>query len=250
MKKLHFVFLYEIMLLVVSVEDIVYDNVDIVIGETSLYFEGIILGYENIETVYSVTEPRRSLFVGLKEWFYGFVVMVVICNIWKNLMLLGDIYCLLLPVIIVFNIYMFFQKYYILVVRTTSGLEHYKRSKDYFLVEEIKYTINKAKDDYIKKSTASVIVNNGIISSGNNNRNKVINKKNTINYKKIEDDLKILYSNVKDNDKEIVKEAIVWAKEKNNNKLKKCLSKLGKGTLTIIKDLGLVVLEKYIESLL
>lgn len=230
-------------------KEIVYDNGDIIINENYLYFYGITLVFDNVETVYSFSEPRRSLFVGLKEWFYGFIVMIIVCNIWRNMMLLGDIYCFLLPLLILFNVYMFFQKYYRLVVRTTSGLEHFTRSKNYAFIEEVKYAINEAKEEYTRNNNTNIIVNNGIISNGNNNKNKVINNKNVVNYKKIEEELRVLLSNVKERDKDIVNEAITLVKNKNNSKLKKCLSKLGKGTLTIIKDLGLVALEKYIEGL-
>jgi len=232
------------------VREIRYDNDNVIISETSLYFYGITLGLDNVETAYFYREPRRSLFVGIKEWFYILIVVVIVCNIWRELMPFGDLYCYSFPLLVVFNVYMFFQKYYRLVVRTTSGFEHSTINKSYKFVEEVKTAINKAREEYIRNNTANVIVNNGIISSGNNNKNKIINKNNTVNnYRKIEKELRVLVSHVSDNDKKVVKEAISVVKENDDTKLKKCLSKLGKGTLTIIKDLGLIVLEKYIETM-
>ena len=87
-----------------------------------------------------------------------------------------------------------------------------------------------------------MIINNGIISKGNNNINNV-----NITYYELKEELNklLLYTN----DKDIVKEAINHCENKDNNKLKECLKKLGKSSLTLIKDLGLKLLEKYIEKL-
>lgn len=86
------------------------------------------------------------------------------------------------------------------------------------------------------------MINNGIISFGDNNVN-IINNKNIYN------ELKILleYIDKRDEDYTLIKEAI---NTKEKNKLLELLKKLSKKTLELIKELNLGILENLIVNIL
>ena len=86
------------------------------------------------------------------------------------------------------------------------------------------------------------MINNGIISFGDNNVN-IINNKNIYN------ELEILLEHIdkSDEDYTLIKEAI---NTKEKNKLLKLLKKLSKKTLELIKELSLGILENLIVNIL
>lgn len=86
------------------------------------------------------------------------------------------------------------------------------------------------------------MINNGIISFGDNNVN-IINNKNIYN------ELKILLEHIdkRDEDYTIIKEAL---NTKEKNKLLELLKKLSKETLELIKELNLGILENLIVNIL
>ena len=86
------------------------------------------------------------------------------------------------------------------------------------------------------------MINNGIISFGDNNVN-IINNKNIYN------ELKILleYIDKRDEDYTLIKEAI---NTEEKNKLLELLKKLSKKTLELIKELNLGILENLIVNIL
>ena len=86
------------------------------------------------------------------------------------------------------------------------------------------------------------MINNGIISFGDNNVN-VINNKNIYN------ELKNLLEHIdkSDEDYTIIKEAI---NTKEQNKLLELLKKLSKKALELIKDLNLGILENLIVNII
>lgn len=86
------------------------------------------------------------------------------------------------------------------------------------------------------------MINNGIISFGDNNVN-IINNKNIYN------ELKILLEHIdkSDEDYTLIKEAI---NTKEKNKILELLKKLSKKTLELIKELNLGILENLIVNIL
>ena len=86
------------------------------------------------------------------------------------------------------------------------------------------------------------MINNGIISFGDNNVN-IINNKNIYN------ELKILleYIDKRDEDYTLIRGAI---NTKEKNKLLELLKKLSKKTLELIKELNLGILENLIVNIL
>lgn len=86
------------------------------------------------------------------------------------------------------------------------------------------------------------MINNGIISFGDNNVN-IINNKNIYN------ELKILLEHIdkSDEDYTLIKEAI---NAKEQNKLLELLKKLSKKALELIKELNLGILENLIVNIL
>ena len=153
--------------------DKVYDNGNIVISKNKLYFYGENISFSHLESANCRKLPRRSLFVGLKIWFSILIILVIVCNIWRNLMIVGDIYIYSIFVLMAFNIFCFFQKYYLLTIGTISGKEYYTKGKDGNLMMKISDVINSKIEDIQDVKNTSVIVNNGIINKGNNNINKI-----------------------------------------------------------------------------
>ncbi len=86
------------------------------------------------------------------------------------------------------------------------------------------------------------MINNGIISFGDNNVN-IINNKNIYN------ELKILLEHIdkSDEDYTLIKEAI---NTKEKNKILELLKKLSKKALELIKELNLGILENLIVNIL
>lgn len=186
---------------------------------------------------------RRSIFTGLKLWLYGLFIMIIICLIWHKYYFLGDIYIYTFFPLAVFNIVCFLQKYYLITIRTKSGKEYYRKCKNKSLLEEISCQINAKIENVNISKEKSIIVNNGIINKGNNNTNI----SNSTNYQELVKELIVLSNYIED--KEKVNKAIDYAKNKDDGKLTKTLKKMGKGIICLVKDLGLVVLEKYLENI-
>lgn len=88
-----------------------------------------------------------------------------------------------------------------------------------------------------------MIINNGIINIGDNNKIS----SDIINYQILEEELLILLDYVQD--KEEINKAIKYASEKDEKGLKSVLKKVGKESIKMIRKLGLVALEKYIENI-
>lgn len=88
-----------------------------------------------------------------------------------------------------------------------------------------------------------MLINNGIINIGNNNTNI----SSSTNYGKLERELMVLTNYTED--KEKITEAVNYVRKKDDKKLKDTLKKMGKGIVSLAKDLGLVVLEKYLENI-
>lgn len=87
-----------------------------------------------------------------------------------------------------------------------------------------------------------MLLNNGIISIGNNNENTI----NNVDYEKIMDELKILSKYA--DDKKLVEEAIIYAKKKDNKNLKKTIKCFSEFTVDLVKKLSLSVILKYLEK--
>ena len=85
------------------------------------------------------------------------------------------------------------------------------------------------------------MTNNGIINIGNYNTNTIVNE---INFEQIAKELEILR---KYYDDKSLKEALKQVKNKDKNKLIKCLKKFSKEALDIIKKLSLTALQKLID---
>lgn len=88
-----------------------------------------------------------------------------------------------------------------------------------------------------------MIINNGIINIGDNNKIS----SDIINYQILEEELLILLDYVQD--KEEINKALKYASEKDEKGLKSVLKKVGKESIKMIRKLGLVALEKYIENI-
>ncbi len=88
------------------------------------------------------------------------------------------------------------------------------------------------------------MINNGIISIGDQNHN-VIQKE--IDFDRVIEELEALKGHCRE---PFMDSAIYYAKKKDETKLQSCLKKFGKETLNIIKTLSLGLLQSYLEKFL
>lgn len=88
------------------------------------------------------------------------------------------------------------------------------------------------------------MINNGVISIGNNNK---ITINNELNYELLVHELEILKRNSSD---ENVYIALLAAKSKNKNKFISAIKKLSEKTIDVIEKLGLNVLTEVIKNYL
>lgn len=87
-----------------------------------------------------------------------------------------------------------------------------------------------------------MLLNNGIISIGNNNENTI----NNLDYEKLIEELKILFKYT--DDKKVVEDAIFYAKKNDNKNLKKTIKCFSEFTVDLVKKLSLSVILKYLEK--
>lgn len=87
-----------------------------------------------------------------------------------------------------------------------------------------------------------MLINNGIISIGNNNKNTI----NSVDYEKLIEELKILFKYT--DDKKVVEDAIFYAQNRDNKKLEKTIKGFSSFTIDLIKKLSLTVILKYLEK--
>lgn len=163
--------------MVIEVKDLVYEKYNLVISKSYLNLRGVNISFNAIESVRVMLLPKKKIFTFLKPWLIGFLIVGFLFERYTLstiMTILGDLYILSGPCILIYNIYMFFQKYYAIIIKTVSGEEHKIISKDKLLLDKIKNDINNRKKLYEETHNSNILINNGIISKGNNNKNKII----------------------------------------------------------------------------
>lgn len=146
------------------------------INNQFLHFFGTTLNLKNIDYMKFKTYDRHSFFYGIKEWIFGLIVMMIICSIFKNIMWIGDIYIFTIVALITYNVVEHKKQFFGLIISTgVKQIELASESKD-FLNEVHDAILDGMKSDsanYIINFDSHDIQNNGIISNGDKNINKV-----------------------------------------------------------------------------
>lgn len=154
-----------------------YERGSITISKDFLYLYDTTINLSNIDNMNTFVYPRHSLFAGLGSWLVGFIIMGIVCSIWKNLYLLGDIYIFSIFILIAYNINEFRKKYFGLRIQTSAQRTIYLKSdrKEFIfdIQDIITNAIHNGKANYTINMDRHDIVNNGIISKGNHNKNMV-----------------------------------------------------------------------------
>ena len=154
-----------------------YNSGKFTISNQILHLSGTTINISNIDNMEFITFKKHSLFSGLKEWIWGLVFMLIICSIWRNFIILGDIYIFTIVLLFAYNIYKHKESYYGLKIETSSGLKVLLKSDSNDFIHDIHDAIvsamNSKKENYTINFDSHDVINNGIISSGNNNKNKV-----------------------------------------------------------------------------
>lgn len=109
-------------------------------------------------------------------WFKILIFLVIVCNIWRQYIFIGDIYLLTIIPLLLYNINEFRKNYHELIIQY-SGTSFGVKSLDMdFLIKlhnKIERAMSKGDESYtinIKKG----LINEGIINIGNENTNEVI----------------------------------------------------------------------------
>ena len=89
----------------------------------------------------------------------------------------------------------------------------------------------------------ATIINNGIISNGNCNHNHL--EIDSISYERLYEELKVLENYCDENFTELKK----LCQDKDSSKLEEHLKKMKKGTIDLIRSLGLHALQNLIDKL-
>lgn len=159
-----------------------YERGSITISDNFLHIYGTALNLNNIDNIDTVVFDRYSYVKNLGTWLFGLVIATIVCSIFKNLDWLFSIYLLSLVVLIAHNIYQHQKRYYGLKIQTNARKTIFIKSDCEKFIMDIHKTILKASNS--KKASYTInldshdIINNGIISKGNNNKNKVVRNKN------------------------------------------------------------------------
>lgn len=146
------------------------------INNQTMHIGSTTVNLSNISTVDINPCDRHSIFYGIKEWFFGLIIMIIICNIWRNLMIFGDLYIYTFFILIIYNVNEFRKSYYeLLIIVGNSPIRIVSRKYD-FLVK-LRKIIEDAMENHNTNCTINIgegtLINNGIINNGDNNINKV-----------------------------------------------------------------------------
>lgn len=157
----------------------IYCSGDINISNNLLNIGLTTINLSSISSIEPFIFPKHSLLFGLKQWFYGLILMVIICNIYRDIMILGDIYLFTIFILLGYNIYKHTKTFYGLEISINSGKPIRIKSDNYKFIEDVRKTIknsinNKKAKYVINLNTYSI--NNGIINKGDNNKNTVVHK--------------------------------------------------------------------------
>lgn len=157
---------------------VVYRGI-LTIDEQILKVRNRYINIMKIDSLETVKLARHSLFSGMKLWLKGLVILVILSifnhgNFWISL--IGDLYCYSIFILLIFNIYQHCKLFYGLVI-TTAGDKTIISSQN----EDFIYNVRDSLYDAMKNSTNeqiiinldNCIINHGIISNGNENKNEV-----------------------------------------------------------------------------
>ena len=108
----------------------IYSDRGIKITDNILKIGYTTISLSSISSVHTFPVPRHSLLAGLKEWFYGLIFMIIICAIFTQISILGDIYIFTIFILIGYNIYEHRKAYLGLEICTTGGQSYKIKSED------------------------------------------------------------------------------------------------------------------------
>ena len=154
--------------------DKTYDTGEFTISDKMIHFFGTTLNVSSIDNMTYVDFERHSIFYGLKYWLFGLIFFLVICAIWKKIEFLFTIYLFTLPLLFYFNYKEHKKEFFGLVIQTGAGKRVILKSDSKEFLKKVHNTIidaiNSKKVNYTINFDSHDIVNNGIISKGNNNK--------------------------------------------------------------------------------
>ena len=152
----------------------IYSHRDIKITDNILKIGYTTISLSSICSVHTFPVPRHSLLASLKEWFYGLIFMIIICAIFTQITILGDIYIFTIFILIGYNIYEHKKAYLGLEICTTGAQSYKIKSEDIVLITQIERILT----EYMEENNPgyNINLNNSIINNGNNNKNTVLHK--------------------------------------------------------------------------
>ena len=145
------------------------------IKDKVMKIDGKVINISQIGSTDFKTFQRHSLFSGLKEWVYGFIFVAILAAIWEILAILFTFYLFTIVLLFVYNYNEHKKQFYgleILIVNEVLWL----KSDHYDFIQDVEKALADAMSSKNANYTINMdnrVINNGIISKGNNNKNKV-----------------------------------------------------------------------------
>lgn len=156
-----------------------YDRGSLRITKQTLQISNTTINLSRIEKLKVFDYKKHSYFNGVKTWLIGLVIIVVVCAFVKKLMWVGDIYIFTIIPLLIYNFYEHKKSFFGLRIDIGSELIYFKSDSKEF-INDLRDVIVNAMDNrnanYTINFDSHDIVNNGVISKGDNNTNKVVNK--------------------------------------------------------------------------
>ena len=149
------------------------------INDHAIDFEGFHVSLDKMSAITPIFEfERHSILFGVKIWFKIFVGVILIYAFYHNLSsLYGDLYILVLFLLLIGNVYCYFKRRFYGISIVTSGATIQIKSKSIVFLSQLKTVLDNAIDshsnNYFINIDECLIENYGIINKGNRNINKV-----------------------------------------------------------------------------
>lgn len=82
----------------------IYEKGSISISKHFIHLYGTTINLNNVDNMDTFTFGKYPLFSNIGTWFGGFIFMIIICAIWRNLELFFTLYLFTFPILVFYNI--------------------------------------------------------------------------------------------------------------------------------------------------
>lgn len=159
-----------------------YEKGSIIISDNVIHMGGTTINMANIDNMTTFVYAKRSYLENLGDWFKGLIFILIIYAIWNELTWLPYVYLIFGIGIIICNIMERKKNFYGMKIQTSRKTVYFKSENQEFIFnlhDAIVQALNQKNVNYtINMDDHSIIngVNKGILNTGENTENRVINE--------------------------------------------------------------------------